>query len=345
MHARTSRRPGFTLIELLVVIAIIAVLIALLLPAVQAAREAARRAQCANNLKQLGLGLNNYESAVGSLPWGEGRYGLNTSPSSLMLMLAQVEQVALYNSVNFSQLIPNGLWNSQNAFNKTVELTTVNTFICPSDVNRLGMASFYSFTANPGPTNYAANAGNASTSFQATTFDVSVGPFPGNTAMCAKLKDIVDGTSNTIAFSEIVKGVGAYAGNLDTLTPSATPRQVSQAGTNVSQTDYNACKVAPPVTTSANTGGFPFGATWWWGRSGQNRFSAVMPPNGPSCDMHVTSSDSDIEATTASSRHPGVVNCVMVDGSVRTVKSSVNPVTWWAIASMNGGEVVSSDAY
>jgi prepilin-type N-terminal cleavage/methylation domain-containing protein/prepilin-type processing-associated H-X9-DG protein len=339
------RRRGFTLIELLVVIAIIAVLIALLLPAVQAAREAARRAQCANNLKQIGLGINNYESAVGSLPWGEGRYGLNTSPSSLMLMLPQVEQAALYNTVNFSAMIPNGLWNSQNVFNRTAEVTTVNVFLCPSDVNRLGLVSFYGFTANPGPTNYAANAGNASTSFNTTTFDASVGPFPGNTAMCARLKDVVDGTSNTVAFSEIVKGVGAYAGNLDTLTPSATPVQVSQAGTNDSRTDYNACRVGIPPTTSVNSGGFPFGATWWWGRSGQNRFTAVMPPNGFSCDMHVTSSDSDVEATTAGSRHPGVVNCVMLDGSVRTVKSSVNPITWWAIASMNGGEVVSADSY
>src|ERR1700744_2923750 len=105
------RRAGFTLIALLVVIAIIAVLIALLLPAVQAAREAARRASCVNNMKQIGLGIHNYESPVGSLPWGEWRYGLNTSPSNLLLMLPQVEQSALYNCMNFSQLINNGLWN------------------------------------------------------------------------------------------------------------------------------------------------------------------------------------------------------------------------------------------
>src|SRR5262249_24871259 len=151
-----SRRPrGFTLIELLVVIAIIAVLIALLLPAVQAAREAARRASCVNNLKQIGLGIHNYESSIGSLPWGEGRYGLTTSPSSLLLMLPQVEQSALYNTFNFSSAINNGLWNLQNAFNSTGQLTPVNLFICPSDVNRMNMSTNGFPVANPGPNNYA----------------------------------------------------------------------------------------------------------------------------------------------------------------------------------------------
>src|SRR5689334_23671431 len=117
-----GRARGFTLIELLVVIAIIAVLISLLLPAVQAAREAARRSQCVNNLKQVGLAIHNYESAVSSLPWGEGRYGLNTSPSSLLLMLSQLEQGALYNTWNFSSLITNGIWNVQNAINSTGQL-------------------------------------------------------------------------------------------------------------------------------------------------------------------------------------------------------------------------------
>ena len=137
------KRPGFTLIELLVVIAIIAVLIALLLPAVQAAREAARRAQCVNNLKQLGLAMHNYHSAAGAFPPGcdstNGYPGTAfpnnlsswTSWSAQAMLLPYIEQAPLYNAANFNWAC---CWDGMyDAINSTVYSTKINSFVCPSD--------------------------------------------------------------------------------------------------------------------------------------------------------------------------------------------------------------------
>src|SRR5262249_33751934 len=121
-----------------------------------------------------------------------------------------------------------------------------------------------------------------------------------------------------------VIGVGGFANNLDNLNPSATPVPISSTTTGNSMTDYQACKAGVPLMASSNTGGFPHGACWWWGRSGQNRFNGVMTPNGFSCDFANDNSDSDSDAVTAGSRHPGVVNCAMLDGSTRAIKSTVN---------------------
>jgi prepilin-type N-terminal cleavage/methylation domain-containing protein len=134
-------RRGFTLIELLVVIAIIAVLIALLLPAVQAAREAARRIQCVNNLKQIGLGIHNYNDANNCLPPAAypvlepgGTYATNTDFSQNVRMLGYLEQQPLYNAANFAA---GGCWNNEvsEQINSTASRTRLTIFLCPSDTS------------------------------------------------------------------------------------------------------------------------------------------------------------------------------------------------------------------
>lgn len=332
-----KRRPprGFTLIELLVVIAIIGVLVALLLPAVQAAREAARRSQCQNNLKQIGLAIHNYESSFQSLAWGEPiRVGYNSAPSSLCLMLAQMEQKPLYDACNFWN-VGNAFWNSTNPANQTVQITMVNIFNCPSDVSRLTFAY--------GTSNYAANAGSDAASLNVANITQFSGPFTG-VGPKVTMASIRDGTSSTVAFSEIVKGIGQSAGNFDVSKPSASPSKLAAATSGLPQTDYTACKAQAPLSTNMS-GGWPLGAAWWWGRSGQTRYTHVMTPNLWSCDYGGANSDSDANAITAASHHSGIVNCLMMDGTVRSIKESISPGTWWSLGSMAGNEVLSSSDY
>ena len=204
------RRQGFTLIELLVVIAIIAVLIALLLPAVQAAREAARRAQCVNNLKQFGLGIHNYHSSNDVFPMGASlcvyNYGGGFSPcttwnnwSAHAMMLNYLEQAPLYNAINFNMEGRGSDYAS--AANATAYNAKINLFLCPSDTNA-GKINDNCYYASVGPTT---NAGSdtpprpttpACPNFSSPTsgvfgFRVAYG-----------IRDITDGSSNTIAFSE-----------------------------------------------------------------------------------------------------------------------------------------------
>ena len=348
---RTGSR-GFTLIELLVVIAIIAVLIALLLPAVQAAREAARRSQCVNNLKQLGLAVMNYESSNGSLPptgtvspsgyplQPIGNFGMKTR------LLPFLEQGPLFNTMNMTY---NG--EAPQGQNDTILTTQINAFLCPSDAN---IPTFLytllngSGSKQVGYTSYPNNIGTITSNNggaldgPAYVMGAPLNP-TGAQGGTVTLASITDGTSNTVIFSEFIRGKAdtvSITGLHQILTGSIA---YPATNTYVLPTVYsNACQASTTLSTVNTKGCF-----WYNDKCGQGGgYSHISTPNLKAC---LFSNDTDaFQGRTivgASAYHPGGVNVGMIDGSVRFIKSTVNPITWWALASKAGGEVISSDSY
>ena len=343
---RTPRqRPGFTLIELLVVIAIIGVLIALLLPAVQAAREAARRSQCINNLKQLGLAMQNYHDSITVLPPGASDMNNGWQQwSALAMLLPYMEQAPLYNAANFSNT---GDSCAPGGRNSTVIRATIAGFLCPSDTDRM---------TNPdGHVNYAVNWGSKAYRYSSQP----CGPFVAADRSAVKigLRDILDGTSQTAAASERVKGIGngELLGNqnqaveqIDPLTPDSDVMQLAATadsdGISVSPLYYQACKVLPPTGQVASTG-IP-GGMWHTVLMGNTCYTHIMPPNAQSCGYgSIDNSNPDgnhpMGALTASSRHAQSVNVLFLDGSTRNLRNSINYQVWWALGTKAGNEVVS----
>jgi prepilin-type N-terminal cleavage/methylation domain-containing protein/prepilin-type processing-associated H-X9-DG protein len=359
---RLLGKRGFTLIELLVVIAIIAVLIGLLLPAVQAAREAARRAQCVNNLKQLGLATHNYHDANNSFPMATSRALRNAAGeswnwnnwSAQALMLAYTEQAPLYNSINFS-LPPITFDGLQNA-NTTAYNTKVRLFLCPSE----SLASVL-----PIGNNYMVSYG---TTMTANDFD-AYGLQPGTSGLYASIvaygvQHCTDGTSNTIAMGERIFGdrtktPKGYRGNGVNNVPSTYQgvdvTRFIDARTNIPAVldFFNACTGVynDPSHTATSNAYNNGGDVWGWGTPAFTSFTTHVPPNSKrygwaSCRNGSQGAGVDnSHIINASSFHPGGANFVFGDGSVKFIKETIDMQTYWALGTKAGGEVVSADSY
>ena len=326
------RSNGFTLVELLVVIAIIGLLIALLLPAVQFAREAARRTQCRNNLKQVGLALQSYMSAVGMLPpVSVLPVGRTFEPwSAHARLLPYIEQLSLATLVD---------WNKSPEFTGSpiAAMTRVPIYLCPSEVNDHERQTP---TLVHYPLNYAFNEGTWFI-YDPQTGDVGDGAFGPNRAF--QPRDIRDGMSNTLACAE----VKAYQPNMwDTELPNG--------------------KNAPAPATAAELAAH-YGGTfdqnghteWVEGDVHETGFTTTFTPNfdlpytdaaGITYSIDVTSMrDGEsltvptYAAVTARSYHSGLVNALMLDGSVRGVTDSVEPRVWRAAGTRAGSDVATFD--
>ncbi|MFI5455657.1 MAG: DUF1559 domain-containing protein [Isosphaerales bacterium] len=345
------KRPAFTLIELLVVIAIIAVLIALLLPAVQAAREAARRTQCVNNLKQIGLAMHNYITAVGVLP--PGRFnshiaGHGNCWGTYSQLLPQLEQTALFNAFNFN-LPPDT--DTLAVSNSTGFQAFLNTLICPSDSPpELITVSGVQFATH----NYNLNVGSGYPVVQLPAPPLTGspnGPFFENSRVGPE--NFTDGLSNTTTATETVRSTASSTYANDPLGGFLVTGNNSTTGPPLnSDADYaSLCLSLPRTTTQFQA---TRGVRWHYGAPGHSMYNHLRAPNDKQPDCrgglpHSTRSDplwSWLSLNIAArSKHPGGVNSLMADGHVQFIKDSINVLVWQGLGSRNGGEVISADAY
>ncbi len=321
----TTRRPrGFTLVELLVVIAIIGALVALLLPAVQSAREAARRSACTNNLRQLGVALQNFHSAHGHFPAGRGG-PVPQIFSPQAYLLPYVEEGSIEGQMDFS-VEPTPLFIAGVAYsgarNQAAAYEAVSVLTCPSDVASGRVeGSLY------GGTNYAACTGSAV--LDAGTVNPSDGVFYRESKIA--FRHITDGSSHTVAFSERMLGNGQ---SVSTLPPDRADLYILEL--------FNSSPVSPSNCQTPSNGTWydARGAKWILGNYGNTLYNHQYVPNPPQWDcMNLPQQKGYLSAR---SYHREGVNVLFCDGSVRFMDDDVALVVWRAIATRAGGETLDS---
>ena len=357
---RVRTRRAFTLVELLVVIAIIGILIALLLPAVQAAREAARRSQCVNNLKQLGLGLQNYHGVFNSFPPGCGGTTTGTVNNSCRVstfipLLPYIEQQAVYDQIrsggNGAPPYGPAGWSSWTNWN-----VQVPSLLCPSD-------------ARPAPNtpsavaenNYAISHGDSINNIYIWNSDPinwSRGMFTRSATVTLKM--VTDGTSNTIIMSERLRASFAAGSQTNvSIRIGTVPNLPVNTNPGICLTTAN----GPYYTNPTAVFGY-FGTNWTDCETVRCGFNTVLAPNSVSCNVVSTFcagcgvTDAQGGVFPPTSNHPGGVNGAMVDGSVRFISENINTGNlglaevnmgpspygvWGAMGSKNGGEGATGD--
>jgi prepilin-type N-terminal cleavage/methylation domain-containing protein/prepilin-type processing-associated H-X9-DG protein len=371
-HHRQGR-AGFTLVELLVVIAIIGVLVALLLPAVQSARESARRTQCANSLKQYGVALINYHDSFKVFPPRRGgstaviandppRIMANYDRASAFVALlpfleqkAAADYIASGGTTSTGTKIPPGGpagWYSGSQGVYPPWATQLKILICPSDRVKVGgnnAKNSYAFCigdtlAGDVTINGTKIVFNSATAFARGIF--------GGSQRCVGITNIKDGQSHTLAMSEKTTN-GTFSGRpgrgelMRTATVMNFPSVISNPGSCLATTVQG--------TYQSGMVKSMFGNIWSDGQAEVVGFNTVLPPNGPSCnnDANTASADATGGAITAGSNHPGGVNGVFADGTVKFINQNIdtgnlslpqvtNGVSpygvWGALGSVNGRE-------